>query len=127
MCRLRPGREWIDSRASDIPVAEGRRAEPFADLDDGAETGDKPASPAPGGDPNPPDHGAPMVEFALDYARRGWPVFPCKPTNKAPFSRAGFNAATTDEETIRNWWGHWPKSHDRRADGIAIRRVGGRP
>ena len=27
---------------------------------------------------------APMVEFALDYARRGWPVFPCKPTNKSP-------------------------------------------
>ena len=53
---------------------------------------------------------AAMVEFALDYARRGWPVFPCKPTNKAPFFEGGFHVATTDEETIRNWWGYWPKA-----------------
>ena len=51
-----------------------------------------------------------MVEFALDYARRGWPVFPCKPTNKAPFFEGGFHVATTDEKTIRGWWGYWPKA-----------------
>jgi hypothetical protein len=55
-----------------------------------------------------PDSVAPMVEFALDYARRGWPVFPCKPTNKAPFVKGGFKAATIDEETIRSWWLRWP-------------------
>ena len=58
----------------------------------------------------PPDPGAPMLELALDYARRGWPVFPCKPTNKAPFFAGGFHAATTDEETIRDWWGCWPNA-----------------
>ena len=58
--------------------------------------------------PQPP--GAPMVEHALYYARRGWPVFPCKPTNKAPFFTGGFHAATTDEEKIRRWWGYWPKA-----------------
>ena len=51
-----------------------------------------------------------MVEHALDYARRGWPVFPCRPTNKAPFFEGGFHVATTDEETIRKWWGYWPKA-----------------
>ena len=30
-----------------------------------------------------------VVEFALDYARRGWPVFPCKPTDKSPYIGAG--------------------------------------
>lgn len=53
---------------------------------------------------------APMLEFALDYARRGWPVFPCKPTNKAPFFEGSFRAATTSEETIRKWWGYWPRA-----------------
>ena len=49
-----------------------------------------------------------MVEFALDYARRGWPVFPCKLTDKSPYIKGGLNAATTDEETIRSWWQRWP-------------------
>ena len=57
-----------------------------------------------------PSPDAPLVEFALDYARRGWPVFPCKPTNKAPFFEGGFHVATTDEETIRKWWGYWPRA-----------------
>ena len=56
----------------------------------------------------PPDSCAPMLEFALDYARRGWPVFPCKPTSKAPFVKDNLNAATSDESTIRKWWKRWP-------------------
>jgi Bifunctional DNA primase/polymerase, N-terminal len=50
-----------------------------------------------------PAPGAAMVEFALDYARRGWPMFPCRPANKAPFFEGGFHVATTCEETIRKW------------------------
>ena len=57
-----------------------------------------------------PAPGAAMVEFALDYARRGWPVFPCRPANKAPFFEGGFHVATTCGETIRKWWGYWPKA-----------------
>ena len=54
--------------------------------------------------------GSPMVEFALDYARRGWPVFPCRPTNKTPYIKGGHNSATTDPETIRQWWTEYPRA-----------------
>ena len=50
----------------------------------------------------------PLMEFALDYARRGWHVFPCKPSNKAPYIAGGLNSATTDPDVIRDWWDQWP-------------------
>ena len=46
----------------------------------------------------------PLMEFALDYARRGWHVFPCKPSDKAPYIAGGLNSATTDPDVIRDWW-----------------------
>ena len=84
------GPEWeVNGHAIDQPIVNGGSHSLFDD---------------------PPPPGAPMVEHALDYARRGWPVFPCKPTNKAPFFEGGFHVATTDEKTIRKWWGYWPKA-----------------
>ncbi len=58
---------------------------------------------------------------ALDYASRGWHVFPCHSINqqghctckdgpacespgKHPLVPGGFKAATTDPGTIRHWW-----------------------
>lgn len=41
---------------------------------------------------------------ALDYASRGWHVFPCRPGEKAPATAHGFKDATTDTDTIRAWW-----------------------
>ena len=38
------GKEWVDCRASDIPVTEGGECSPFADLDDEFGTSDAPAS-----------------------------------------------------------------------------------
>ena len=42
---------------------------------------------------------------ALAYARYGWPVFPCLPSQKIPATRHGFRDATTDQEQITDWFG----------------------
>lgn len=55
-----------------------------------------------------------MTDFlasALDYARRGWHVFPCKPLGKQPATRNGFKDATTDEEQIKRWWAAMPSAN----------------
>jgi hypothetical protein len=41
---------------------------------------------------------------ALEYARRGWPVFPCRPGHKEPDTPHGFKDATIDPERITAWW-----------------------
>ena len=45
---------------------------------------------------------------ALAYARRGWPVFPCRPGEKIPATRHGFHDATTDEQQITDWFARHP-------------------
>ena len=78
-----------------------------------------------------------MLEHALAYARAGWRVMPlhnigpdgvctCRPTKSRP--KAGvecpspgkhpriktgraFEAATTDEAQIRQWWAKWPAAN----------------
>jgi hypothetical protein len=46
---------------------------------------------------------------ALAYAAAGWPVFPCKPGEKAPDTVHGFRDATTDPAVIRAWWERRPE------------------
>ena len=87
--------EWTPGfRVSDMPVVNGGDPNLLE------------AELAEGSNPKPPPPGAPIVEHALYYARRGWLVFPCRPTNRAPFFAGGFHVATTDEKTIRGWWGY---------------------
>lgn len=45
-----------------------------------------------------------LIDAALHYARRGWPVHPLKPISKVPATKHGCNDATTDERQIRAWW-----------------------
>ena len=64
-----------------------------------------------------------MVDYALDYARRGFPVFPCDPMDKQPLvprdkdatgrpipKTGGLNKATRDEAQIRAWWRKYPRA-----------------
>lgn len=63
---------------------------------------------------------------ALDYAKQGWSVIPlhtiqdghctcenrsCKSPGKHPRTPHGVKDATTDVETIENWWRQWPDSN----------------
>jgi hypothetical protein len=50
---------------------------------------------------------ADMLAAALEYAKNGVPIFPCKP-DKSPRVSGGFKAATVDEAQIRDWWQKWP-------------------
>jgi putative DNA primase/helicase len=75
---------------------------------------------------------SPMGQAALFYARRGWPVFPCRehdgepyknrkgdlvtPAAKSPYIAGGVDRtpgkgkATTDERQIAEWWRRWPRA-----------------
>jgi hypothetical protein len=50
-----------------------------------------------------------VLSAALDYARKGIPVFPCNIAKK-PLTEHGFKDATTDENRIRTWWDEHPNA-----------------
>jgi Virulence-associated protein E/Bifunctional DNA primase/polymerase, N-terminal len=64
-----------------------------------------------------------LGEWALDYATRGWHVFPCWPGDKSPCvgqdkdaagnkipKSGGLYKASTDETQISTWWRRWPNA-----------------
>ena len=46
---------------------------------------------------------------ALDYAARGWRVYPALRKDQ-PLVKRWPEIATTDEATIRAWWKRWPRA-----------------
>jgi hypothetical protein len=44
---------------------------------------------------------------ALQLARQGVPIFPCRP-DKAPLIKNGFKGATTNFDKLHQWWTRWP-------------------
>lgn len=61
-----------------------------------------------------------MLSFALDYAKRGFAVFPLK-QDKTPYISNGFQKATTNEMQIETWWKRWPDANI----GIATGQMSG--
>ncbi len=51
-----------------------------------------------------------LLDAALAYAERGWPIFPCK-IDKTPYTKHGVNDATTNPERIKKWWKRWPRAN----------------
>ena len=65
-----------------------------------------------------------MLEAALQFAQRGWFVFPCReqpgepyqdkqgrtiiPSEKSPYIAKGLHAATREPLKIQRWWKQWP-------------------
>lgn len=64
-----------------------------------------------------------MIDYALHYAREGWPVFPLIPGDKTPLiprekGGHGCHDATTSAELIEQWWTQWPEANIGLATGI---------
>lgn len=60
-------------------------------------------------------------DAAVDYAQRGWAVFPLVSASKVPAIKGGFKLATTDASQADAWWSQHP-SHN---VGIATGQVSG--
>lgn len=51
------------------------------------------------------------LDLALDYASKGYWVFPLKPGRKVPSTTNGHTDASTDEAIIREWWTRQPNAN----------------
>ena len=49
-----------------------------------------------------------LLAAALEWARRGVPVLPVRPAEKAPLTVHGVSDASTDTNLVRAWWARWP-------------------
>jgi hypothetical protein len=50
-----------------------------------------------------------VIDAALSYAARGWPVLPCR--GKEPLTPHGVRDATPEVDRIRAWWTRWPDAN----------------
>ena len=53
-----------------------------------------------------------LLDAALEYAARGWPIFQCRPGSKQPYADTnGVLDATTDPDKIREMWKQHPRAN----------------
>jgi len=52
-----------------------------------------------------------LLDAALQYAGRGWRVFPLRPNAKTPLIKGGYKAATVAPSVIERWWHKWPMAN----------------
>jgi hypothetical protein len=52
-----------------------------------------------------------MIDTATGYATSGWRVFPCEPRGKKPLISEWQKKATTDADTVIDWWDRWPDAN----------------
>ena len=50
-------------------------------------------------------------EYALEYAKLKWHIFPLAPGKKTPITSNGVKDATVDAAIIRAWWEKWPDAN----------------
>lgn len=62
-----------------------------------------------------------LRQAALDYAQRGWAVFPLQERSKEPAVAGAYKAATSNMATVLAWWARWPDANI----GLATGRVSG--
>jgi len=51
-----------------------------------------------------------LLDAALGYAKRGWPIFPCR-ADKTPYTNNGVLDATTDHKKITDYWTKYPRAN----------------
>ena len=61
-----------------------------------------------------------LLDWALNYGERGWPVIPLIPRAKRPLTNSGLLDASANRHQIREWWARWPEANIGIRTGVAF-------